>query len=83
MSDENLRQLHDQLRTAQDKYTYFMLAAAASAVAFAVTRTDGLLLSWSMVPLGLAVTGQVPAFIEEGEVIRVSTIDSTYSERAR
>ncbi len=30
---------------------------------------------------GLVV--QVPAFIEEGEVIRVSTVDSTYSERAR
>ena len=30
---------------------------------------------------GLVV--QVPAFIEEGEVIRVSTIDGSYSERAR
>ena len=30
---------------------------------------------------GLVV--QVPAFIEEGEVIRVSTIDGTYAERAR
>jgi elongation factor P len=26
---------------------------------------------------------QVPSFIEEGEVIRVSTIDGTYSERAK
>ncbi len=30
---------------------------------------------------GLVV--QVPAFIEEGEVIRVSTVDGSYSERAR
>ena len=30
---------------------------------------------------GLVV--QVPAFIEEGEVIRVSTIDGSYSERAK
>ena len=30
---------------------------------------------------GLVV--QVPAFIEEGEVIRVSTIDATYAERVR
>jgi elongation factor P len=30
---------------------------------------------------GLVV--QVPSFIEEGEVIRVSTVDGSYSERAK
>jgi elongation factor P len=33
--------------------------------------------------LETGLTVQVPAFIEEGEMIRVSTIDGTYSERVK
>lgn len=52
MSSEQITEIYRQHRTAQDKYSYFLLAAAASAVAFALTRTQETLLSWSMLPLG-------------------------------
>ena len=40
-----------------------LLAAAASAVAFAVVRTEGRVLQWSMAPLGLAVFGWAASFL--------------------
>ena len=48
-------QLAQQLNDAHSKYTYFLLAIAASAVAFAVQKTTGRPLVWSMLPLGIAV----------------------------
>jgi hypothetical protein len=51
---ENYNALYFQHRTGQDAYTYFLLAAAASALAFAIQKTDTLSYEWSMVPLGLA-----------------------------
>jgi hypothetical protein len=55
MSDNDLMELHKQHRTGQDKYSYFLLAVAASGIAFSIEKTSGLNLSWSMLPLGLAV----------------------------
>jgi hypothetical protein len=37
------------------KYTYFLLATAGAAIAFALNQTHGRALSWSQVPLGAAV----------------------------
>ena len=54
MTEQGIIELHKQHREGQSKYTYFLLAAAASAVAFAVQKTSGAKLSWSMAPLGLA-----------------------------
>jgi hypothetical protein len=53
MSDQ-VKDLYLQHLAGRDKYTYFLLAAAASALAFAVQKTDTRTLTWSMVPLGLA-----------------------------
>lgn len=55
MAANELIEVYRQLRISQHKYTYFMLAAAASAVAFAVTRTQDDVLAWSMLPLAGAV----------------------------
>ncbi len=55
MSLEESRQLHNQIRTSQDKYVYFLLALAASAIAFSVQITKDSVFSYSLVPLGLAV----------------------------
>jgi hypothetical protein len=55
MADDKSLEVYRQLRTSQDKYTYFLLAGAASAVALAVNRTTGASLSYWQVPLGLAV----------------------------
>src|SRR3972149_4298959 len=54
-TDQSLIEIHKQHRTGQDKYTYFLLAVTASAVAFSVQKTTGLKLSWSQLPLGMAV----------------------------
>lgn len=42
-------------RAAQDKYTYFLLAAAAAAIAYAMKLTASSSFSYSMIPLGIAV----------------------------
>ena len=55
MPQENFRQLHDQLRKAQDKYVYFLLAVAASAIAFSVQITKDSTFEYSLIPLGIAV----------------------------
>lgn len=55
MSEESLREVYKQLRTAQDKYSYFILAAAGAAIAFAVNQTQGATLNYSQIPLALAV----------------------------
>jgi hypothetical protein len=47
--------IDNYLRTARDKHTYFLLAASASAIAFAITQTKSLGVSWSQIPLALAV----------------------------
>lgn len=53
MSDQ-LQELHRQHSAAQDKYTYFLLAVSASAVAFAIQKSDNLTITWSLIPLGIA-----------------------------
>jgi hypothetical protein len=52
---DGFKELHQQFITAQYKYTYFLLAAAAAAVAYALKLTSSSILSYSMIPLGMAV----------------------------
>lgn len=61
MSDE-IKQLHNQLRTAQDKYSYFLLAIAASAIAFSIQITKSDVFSYSLSPLGLALIFWISSF---------------------
>jgi hypothetical protein len=55
MSGEELRSLHSSHLQSQEKYTYFLLAAAASAIAFAVQKTADAVLTWQLCVLGVAV----------------------------
>ena len=55
MSDEDSRQIHNQLRAAQDKYVYFLLAVSASAIAFTAQITKESVFSYNLIPLGFAV----------------------------
>lgn len=55
MSYENEREVYKALRTGQDKYAYFLLAAAGAAIGFALTQTQTATISWSKLPLGLGV----------------------------
>ena len=55
MADDPRTEVYRQLRTAQDKYSYFVLAAAGAAIALAVNQTHAATLAWSLLPLGAAV----------------------------
>jgi hypothetical protein len=54
MTDDQL-ELYRALRETQEKYVYFLLAAAGAAIAFAVTQTQEASLTWWKVPLAAAV----------------------------
>lgn len=56
MAQDHLQlEVYKQHRTAQEKYIYFLLAAAGAAIALVVNQTQGLPLRLSQAPLGLAV----------------------------
>jgi hypothetical protein len=54
-NDNFLEEVYRQHRTAQDKYTYFLLAAVGAAIGLAINQTQGSTLSWSQAPLAVAV----------------------------
>src|SRR5882724_11856270 len=51
---EEMGEVYRQSRNAQDKYIYFLLAAAA-AIALAINQTQTATLKWSQIPLAGAV----------------------------
>jgi hypothetical protein len=52
---EEIREVYRQLRLAQDKYVYFLLAAVGAAIGFALSQTQGAVVSRSQAPLAGAV----------------------------
>jgi hypothetical protein len=54
MPSEPQIEIYRQYRIAQDKYVYFLLAAAGATIAFAVNQTQGAKLAWSQLPLACA-----------------------------
>lgn len=54
MQEETI-ELYRQLRTSQDKYAYFLLAAVGASIAFALNQTQGLSLGLSQIPLGIGI----------------------------
>lgn len=56
MSDnQDLLEIYKQFHASQDKYTYFLLAAAAAAIGFVVQKSDGSVLTWWLLPAGFSV----------------------------
>ena len=55
MTDDYLIEMYRQLRTRQEKYVYFMLAASASAIAYALNRAQDRSLSFIHIPWGVAL----------------------------
>jgi hypothetical protein len=55
MATDQRLEIYRQHRTAQDKYIYFLLAAAGAAIALAMHQTQDAKLSLSQIPLGVAV----------------------------
>ncbi len=58
--DEKL--LHELLHSTQSKYTYYLLFIAASAIALVIKSTETDVLSYSIIPLGLALFSWVCSF---------------------
>lgn len=55
MATDHQLEVYRQLRVSQDKYVYFLLAAAGAAIGLAVNQTQGLSIASSQVPLAAAV----------------------------
>jgi hypothetical protein len=53
--DEMKTELYKQIRTHEDKYTYFLLAIAASAIAFSMQQVHDRPFSFGLIPLALSV----------------------------
>lgn len=54
MTDEVELEVYRALRDAQNRYAYFLLAAAGGAIALAVNQTKDASLHWSQTPLAIA-----------------------------
>lgn len=54
MTNESERDLFRLHRESQNRYTYFLLAAAGAAIGFALTQTNEASLSLAQLPLGIA-----------------------------
>lgn len=52
--EKAISDLHKAHQTGQEKYTYFLLAAVGAAIGFAVQKTEGLSLTWWLLPVALA-----------------------------
>lgn len=55
MTDNRLLEVYRQFRTSQEKYIYFLLAADASAIAYALNRAEGKSLTIFLIPWGLSL----------------------------
>lgn len=74
MASENLElELQKQFKASQEKYIYFLLAAAASAIGFAMTQSKVEPLEWIHIPLGLSVILWALSFISGLRFIEYST----------
>lgn len=67
---ENLElELAKQFKASQEKYIYFLLAAAASAIGFAMTQSKAEPLNYIHAPLGLAIFLWAISFVSGLKVV--------------
>ena len=62
MVDEAYLAVTGALRDLYAKYTFYLLAVVGAAVGFALNQTQGSVLAWSQIPLGLAVSSWFLSF---------------------
>ena len=74
MSKENLElELNKQFKASQERYVYFLLAVAASAIGFAITQSKVEPLCWIHIPLGMSVLFWALSFISGLRFIEYAT----------
>jgi len=76
-SDKEL-ELYRTLTQSQQKYTYFLLAAAAGGIGLAVRATSDATLHWSLIPLAAAVLSWGTSFTQ-GCIHVMYTQSNTYA----
>jgi hypothetical protein len=54
MANESELEVYRALRTGQERYIYFLLAAAGAAIAFVINQTQSTTIAWSQVLLAVA-----------------------------
>ena len=54
-NNDLIQQIRESHENGQDKYTYFLLAVAGTAIGFALQKTEGLLLSWWLLPVAFSI----------------------------
>lgn len=55
INSENYLEIVKAHRTAQDKYTYFLLAVAGASIGFSLSQTQAATISWSKFPFGFSI----------------------------
>ena len=63
MGNSSELEIYRQQRQGQDKYVYFLLAAAGASIAFALNQTKGLALAGSQWSLGVSVACWALSFL--------------------
>jgi hypothetical protein len=62
MAGSARQEIYKAVREGQDKYTYFLLAGAGAAIAFAITQSQTATLTWSKLPLAFSVVSWAVSF---------------------
>lgn len=84
MASEKELELYRSLTQSQQKYTYFLLAAAAGGIGLAVRATSTATLHWSLIPLAAAVLSWGVSFVQGCfHVMRTQSITFANSELLR
>lgn len=52
---EEQREIQRQFRQQQEKFVYYMVALAVTAIGFSVYKTTGMPLKWVQLPLGISI----------------------------
>jgi hypothetical protein len=63
MADDNQVEIFRTLRSAQDRYAYFLLAVTGAGIALAVNQTHDAKLAWSQLPLLASVLCWALSFV--------------------
>jgi hypothetical protein len=67
MSDEKARDVYKVASASQERFAFFILAASASAIAFAIVRTEDQALAPWLIPVGAAIVSWALSFLAGAE----------------
>lgn len=54
-NNDLIQQVRESHELGQDRYTYLLLALAGAAIGYALQKTEGLLISWWLLPAAFSI----------------------------